>query len=273
MTKATFISNLALLFLVTGAQGQDPAPQGLAAAALANEDFSWIHRDAPGFRVRFLADSYPARHQDSLSARLPAALEHAHRLLELETSPGPTDLFFVETRPQMEALVGGRATGFAQPSARAVFLMTNPEWRAFERHEIMHVVSGQAWGRALPGNDWLQEGLAQFADGFCAGYQNTDIALALAERHGWIPFADVLTRFRQQGDLRAYLQAASLVKHLHERYGPAALKRLWLEGVTPETRIEGVLLTDIEARWRRELKPSRIPPAATLAVIEDKGCG
>lgn len=273
MTKSILLPILTLLLMVSRAPGQEPAPQGLAAAALANQDFTWIHREIPGFRVHFLADSYPARHQDSLSARLPAALAHAHRLLDLTATPGPIDLFFVETRPQMEALVGGRATGFAQPSARAVFLMTNPEWRAFERHEIMHVVSGQHWGRALPGNDWLQEGLAQFADGFCGDYTNSDIALALAGRHGWIPFADVLTRFRQQGDLRAYLQAASFVKHLHDRYGAAALKRLWLEGVTPETRIAGVLLNEIESRWRRELKPIRIPTSAETDRIEAVGCG
>jgi hypothetical protein len=261
------------LFLPGPAQGQGPAPEGLAAAALADERFTWLHEETPGFRVYFLADSYPARHQDSLTARLPEALTHARHLLGVEPAPGPIDLFFVESRPQMEALVGGRATGFAQPSARAVFLMTNPEWRAFERHEIMHVVAVQSWGRALPGNDWLQEGLAQFADGFCGGYQNSDIAFALAARHGWIPFEDVLLRFRQQADLRAYLQAAAFVKHLHQRYGADSLRRLWTAGVTPGTAINGVPLAEIERRWRASLRPIRVPPAEELDRIEEKGCG
>ncbi|MFL5534751.1 MAG: hypothetical protein ACJ8AP_03520 [Gemmatimonadales bacterium] len=110
----------------------------------------------------------------------------------------------------MRALTGVGATGFAQPSARAVFLVTNPEWRAFERHEIMHVVAGQTWGSTGPDSDWLQEGLAQAADGACAGYSNSEVALALAQRHGWIPLSSVIGAFRQQPDVRAYLQAAAL---------------------------------------------------------------
>jgi hypothetical protein len=273
MKHSSFVPALALAFIAPVAECQIPEPQGLAAAALANQEFNWLYRETPGFRVYFLADSYPARHQDSLLPRLPAALAHAERLIEVKGTAGPIDLFFVENRPQMEALVGGRATGFAQPSARAVFLMTNSEWRAFERHEIMHVVSGQQWGRALPGNDWLQEGLAQFADGDCAGYQNSDIALALAAKHGWIPWTDVLTRFRQQADLRAYLQAASFVKHLHQRFGAAAIKRLWIEGVTAETRVNGVLLSTIERNWRTQLVSTRVPSSAELDQIEEKGCG
>jgi hypothetical protein len=264
---------LALPIVASAACAQSPEPQGLAAAALANEQFTWIHRETPGFRVYFLADSYPARHQDSLLARLPGARDHAEQLIGVESTPGPIDLFFIETRPQMETLIGGRATGFAQPSARAVFLVTNPTWRAFERHEVMHVVSGLAWGRALPGNDWLQEGLAQFADGDCAGYQNSDIALALARKHGWIAWNDVLTSFRQQADLRAYLQAASFVKYLHEQFGAAVIKRLWLEGVSEGTMVNNVPLSKIEATWRANLRSLRIPSAAELDQIEAKGCG
>ena len=273
MTHSTLFSALAVALFASVGQGQEPAPAGLAASALANQDFTWIHRDIPGFRVHFLADSYPARHQDSLLARLPQALEHAEKLLQVESTPGPIDLFFVESRPQMETLIGGRATGFAQPSARAVFIMTNPEWRGFERHEIMHVVAQLSWGRSLPGNDWLQEGLAQFADGYCAGYRNSDIALELAKKHGWIPFTDVLTRFRQQSDLRAYLQAAAFVEYLHRRFGPAGIKQLWGEGDFRRVSFDGVPLVGVEGYWRDQLKPVRIPTPAELDRIEDKGCG
>jgi hypothetical protein len=175
--------------------GQSSPPAGLAASALANEHFTWIHRDTSGFRVHFLADSYPARHQDSLMARLPVALAHAQNVID-DDQPlaGPIDLFFIESRSQMAELVGGPSNGFAQPSARTVFLVTHPGWRAFEKHEIMHVVAGERWGAAYPGNDWLIEGLAQSADGSCGRYRNSDVALALAARHGWIALDDVLSR-------------------------------------------------------------------------------
>ncbi|MFL5530360.1 MAG: hypothetical protein ACJ8BC_00045 [Gemmatimonadales bacterium] len=190
--------------------GPIASPGGTRAAALVDTSFTWIERQAPGFRVYFLADSYPAAHQDSLLALLPKALAGARELIQAPALAGPVDLFFIESRSEMRALTGVGATGFAQPSARAVFLVTNPEWRAFERHEIMHVVAGQTWGSTGPDSDWLQEGLAQAADGACAGYSNSEVALALAQRHGWIPLSSVIGAFRQQPDVRAYLQAAAL---------------------------------------------------------------
>jgi hypothetical protein len=267
-----FLYSAFLTFTAQPAPAQD-APSGLAAAAIANPNFRWIRRAAPGYRVYFLADSYPARHQDSLLRRLPEALAHARRILQVDSTPAPIDLFFIETRPQMEDLIGGRATGFAQPLAHAVFLVTNPEWRAFERHEVMHVVAVDGWGQIAPGNDWLQEGLAQFADGRCGAYANGDVALALSRRHGWIPFDDVVTRFRSLPDLRGYLQAAAFVQYLHERFGAAALQPLWSDTTSRETRIAGQPLFDVERQWRSTLRATRQVSDESLSRIEQKGCG
>lgn len=258
-------------FPVLFAEAQQPA--GLAAAALADPSFSWIRRDAPGFRVYFLAGSYPAAHQDSLLARLPTALGHARSLIRAPALDGPIDLFYIESRAQMTALIGGRATGFAQPSTRTVLLVTNPEWRGFERHEIMHVVAQRTWGQPAPGTDWLQEGLAQAADGACAGYSNTDVMLALTRRHGWIPLDMVLTKFREQPDVRAYLQAAAFVDYLLSRYGPKPLEALWRHGARPDSLIGRDTLTVHERRWKERVSPRQVVGRRTLAAVESKGCG
>jgi hypothetical protein len=252
---------------------QVPAPGGLAASALADSSFTWVRRSAPGFRVYFLADSYPAAHQDSLLARLPPAVAHTRALIDAPPLIAPFDLFFIETRAQMAALIGGRATGFAQPSTRTVFLVTNPGWRAFERHEIMHVVAQHAWGPPAPGNDWLQEGLAQAADGVCAGYSNGDVMLGFTARHGWIALDTMLTRFRAQPDLRAYLQAAAFVDYLLRQYGPAPLAELWRTGSRPDSLIHGISLAVLERRWRQQLRPGREVSSTTLAAVESNGCG
>ncbi|MEO6445339.1 MAG: hypothetical protein ABIZ91_15330 [Gemmatimonadaceae bacterium] len=267
----TVVASLALN--AAAAHGQSVAPEGLAAAALANREYSWITRQAPGFRAYFLTDSYPARHQDSLLARLDPALSHARSLIGAAPLKEPVDVFFIETRAQMRGIVGAAVTGFAQPSARAVFLVTNPEWRAFERHEVAHVVVGQAWGRAAPNMDWLVEGIAQAADGTCGGFTNSDVAIALAERHGWLPFDDLLLRFRAQGDLRAYLQAAAFAAVLLRDEFASALSDLWKNGATRESAVGGRTLGEIEASWRGALRATRTVPAAQLDVIEERGCG
>jgi len=249
------------------------APTGLAAAALADTTLTWVPRFIPGFRVYFLADSYPALHQDSLLARLPAAKRHAESLLGVRPLEEPIDLFFVETRPEMRHLVGVRATGYADVSARAVFLMTNPEWRAFERHEIMHVIMGQAWGSAGSNTDWILEGIAQAADGRCGAFSNAAVLVALTRRRGWIPFTTMVTDFRAQADLRAYLQAAVFADFLLDRVGSEALRTLWTDGVAPGTEIAGRPLRVLEREWRTGLRAAPLPTAAELATIEAKGCG
>jgi hypothetical protein len=261
----------AALLLACPSVAQEPT--GLAAAALANSRFSWLPRSAPGFRVYFLEGSYAARHQDSLLARLPFALQQARALLRTSAPAGPIDLFFVETREDMAQLVGAPVTGFAHQAARAVFLVTNPSWRAFERHEVMHVVAWHSWGSPAANTDWLQEGLAQAADGHCGNYTNEVVLRGLIQRGGWVSLEDLLTNFRRQPDLRAYLQAAAFTDHLLEASGPATLEILWRRGARRDTIVEGRPLAMIEQQWRARIAEGELPDADELSRIEASGCG
>ena len=261
-----------------GAQAAPAAPQGLAARALADSNFNWVRDSVPGFRTYFLRGTYAFTHRDSLQRRLPPALAHARALLGAplpgsQLPPIPIDVFFVESREQMRALTGSAVTGFAHSAAHAVFLVTNVEWRAFERHEVMHVVAAATWSPIGPRNAWLQEGLAQAADGSCAGYPNVDVAVALAARHGWIDLATLLGKFREQTDLRAYLQAAAFVDHLLRTVGHTGVRELWLAEVTPATRIAGRALSEWEVEWRTSLEMSPRVPSERLNAIESVGCG
>jgi hypothetical protein len=109
--RVTSILLLGLAAASATAGAQEPT--GLAAAALADTAVHWVPRYIPGFRAYFLADTYPARHQDSLLARLPPAAAHARRLIGAQPLGAPIDVFFVETREQLARLTGRRATGFA----------------------------------------------------------------------------------------------------------------------------------------------------------------
>lgn len=248
-----------------GLGAQEPA--GLGRAALDNPAFTWLDRTTPALRLHFLADSYPALHQDSLARLTTAGRAHGLALLGVEDFPAPIDVFFIESRDQMNALVGFPVTGFAHRDARAVFLVTNPDWRAFARHELMHVLVHQLWGPAARPDAWIVEGLAQFADGRCGPYTNDDVAHALGARSGYVPFDTLVARFRQLNDLTAYLQAASMIGHLYETRGREAVRRVWTRGV-------GALPAGFERSWREWLAARARPVApADLDVIAAKGCG
>lgn len=260
------------LAVSTPLQAQDPA--GLAADALTHPDFTWIHRSAPGFRIHFLAGTYPASHQDSLIARVVAAKLHALSVLGAESFDQALDVLFVETRTQMEALIGARATGFADMEGRAVFLMTNPEWRAFERHEIMHVLARQLWGPPAEPSAWIQEGLAQFTDGRCAGYPNEQVLIALASDSGLTGLDTLVTRFRTLNDLTAYLQAASLVGYVYRTGGRDALRVLWSRGAAGARPSLPESLGELDAAWRRSLPArSASPTDEEVERIRQHGCG
>ena len=83
----------------------------------------------------------------------------------------------------------------------------------------------------------------------------------------------MLTAFRSQPDLRAYLQAAAFVDHLLRHFGPGPLKELWTSGVTIDTMIAGRPLTALEHEWRAGLHETSAPSEEELTAIEAKGCG
>lgn len=253
--------------------GSQP-PRGLARTALDHPGFRWIPRSAPPFQVYFLSGSYSATRQDSLIARLQSAQENAFELLGLSRDTTQLQVFFLETRLQMETLLGRRATGFAEPTSGTVLLMTNADWRAFERHEVMHVVAERNWGPAAGESEWLREGLAQFADGRCGRYGNEHVANGLAAEDGWIPLDRMVRDFRSLPDLKAYLEAASLAGYIHRVYGVAALRAMWQGGPAEFERTTGHSLQRLEHDWQEAMATiSARPGPQEIAMIRKRGCG
>jgi hypothetical protein len=247
-------------------------PQGLARAALDNPAFAWVRQDSPHLRVYFLAHSYPAVHQDSLVRLAEAARTHGLELLGVARFDTAVDVFFIETRAQMDSLVGSPVTGFAHRDARAVFLVTNPEWRAFERHELMHVLAHHAWGPAAEA--WIEEGLAQFADGRCGRYALDAVVVALAGRGGYVPMDTLVERFRRLNDLAAYVQAASMAGYLYQRHGRDTLRAVWQRGAGALGQLTGETPAAFAESWWRWVRArAQRVPQNEVAVIRRKGCG
>lgn len=267
-------SLLALVALACPATALAQRPAGLARSALDDSSFTWIARSAPGLRVYFLEGSYAARQQDSLIARVIAARAHDLDLLGAARYDSPLHVFFVERRPQMEHLVGMRATGFAERATGSVFLMTNPDWRAFERHEIMHVLAAQRWGPPAEPSAWIQEGFAQFADGACAGFPIDSVVVGLARESGYVPLDTLVTRFRQLNDLTAYLQAASFVGYVYRTFGRDAVHDIWQHGLRAASERLRRTPQEIYDGWLHALPgPGARPTREELAAISVKGCG
>ena len=247
-------------------------PQGLGQAAIDNAAFEWIKRDTANLRLYFLAGSYAAAHQDDLAQRAEAAHRDNLRLLGVERFDDVIDVFFIESRAQMDSLVGVPVTGLADRDARAVFLVTNPGWRSFERHEIMHVLAHHVWGPAS--GAWVEEGFAQFADRRCGEYTNDDVVHGLAAQGGYVPIDTLVATFRQLDDLTAYLEAASMMGFLFEKHGRDGARAVWQRGLEAIPEVTGEQPSEFaETWWQWVTTKAKSVPKDKLAIIRDKGCG
>lgn len=250
-----------------------PAPAGLAAAALRHSDFRWMRHNTPTLRFYYQADSFAAARIDSLAAAAEAARRLDLAYLGAREFGLPIDVFYLDSRAQMQALVGQPVTGFADRSARAVFLVVNRSWRAFDRHELMHVLSAHLWGPPADSADWLVEGLATFADGRCGGYPLDTLLAERARTGDLVPFDMVVARFRQLDDLTAYLQAGSMVGHLYRSHGRDAVRDLWENGVARAPEVLGRPVAKLEREWRAALAATPGLPPAVLERVWSYGCG
>lgn len=188
------------------------------------------------------------------------------------------DVFFVELRAEMERLVGRPCTGFANWSAGAIFLVVNPDWRSFERHELAHLVTMGRWGRPAPGSRWMIEGLAVLCDGWCREYPVDQVAAALLAAEGLPPLQKLIDDYAGLGEIRAGFQAASVLGYVRERYGPEAVRRLWLEGPEGIEAVLGTGVSELDRAWREWLAGGAGAGVAgggevDLDAIEELGCG
>ena len=271
-TRTITLAVLTTLIMTSASTAQQP--HGLARQALDDSTLDWIGRSAPNLRVFFLRGSYAAEHQDSLVQRVVSAREQDLQLLGETRFDSTQYVFFLQDRPQMLRITGMRATGLAERATGAIFLVTNPDWRAFERHEMMHVLAYQLWGVPAEPSAWLQEGFAQFADGACGGYPIDPVVTGLAGDGGFFSIDTLMARFRQLNDLSAYLQAASFVGYLYRAYGRDVVRATWQRGLESSAAALNHTPADLQRAWIQSLpRPSGVPSADELAVIRKKGCG
>ena len=271
--RTTLPAFLSLAAGVACTQAPVDGPRGLGRAAFSNPAFEWTTHERPGLRIHFAADSYPALHADSLADLTASARAHDLAILGVEHFDDTIDVFFIESREQMNALAGARVTGFAHRDSAAILVVTNPDWRGFERHELMHVIAHKAWGPAAQPSAWIEEGFAQYADGRCGGYDLDSVAHAFVQQNGAVPFTTLVERFRELDDLTAYLQASSMIGWLVRSHSVSSVRDVWQRGVValPPAAADGVSLV---ATWQDDIAARAVPvPATHVARINEIGCG
>lgn len=247
----------------------------LVQRALADTSFRWQQHRTRHFQLYAPVDSYAAAHLPALGQRAEEAFAANLRLLGSRTYPRlPMYLVFVSSRPEMTRLVGQPAGGYAEPGEDSAFFIVTPTGSAPFQHELMHVLSFGLWGQPAQPEAWVVEGLGTLAPGRCGPFSLHQLAAALADEGRLVPL-DTLVEYTyaNTGDVVIYAESASFLTFVQERYGPAVLRQLWQQGLTPTAAHLGTTPATLEAAWRQQLAGI---PAAERRVdwnhVRTKGC-
>jgi hypothetical protein len=128
-----------------------------------------------------------------------------------------------------------------------------------------------AWGTPAAPWEWINEGLATYAPGECAGASIHSLAAALIETNAAVPFDRMINDFREGDEVSVYLQSGSVVGYVREVFGTGALLSIWQDGPAVLPVVTGMDIASLEREWR--LFVSAIPAApAALAAVRARGC-
>jgi hypothetical protein len=224
---------------------------------------AWPSYEAPTGHIHFRSGSHTARTTNSISHAVDSARSVVLGFLQLRDTQ-PIEVFFVDSREQMQQLVGRPLGGMVQSGERTALLVYNESYTPFLVHELTHLYTHHHWGQPRAGR-WLSEGLAALVSGDCQGFSIDAVVKGLHERGQLRTWQELMRDFEKIDELSANPQAASMVGFIHSRGGMAAVRAAWLaESWQPDPGFEAAWLARVKAE----------PAGALLDVprLRDHGC-
>jgi hypothetical protein len=138
----------------------------------------------------------------------------------------------------------------------------------------MHVLSFGVWGQPAQPEAWIVEGMGTLAPGRCGSYGLHQLAAALGDEGRLVPLDTLLQyTYADTDDVVIYAESASFLAFVHERYGSAAIRRIWQQGLQKTAAYLGTTPSALEAAWRARL--AAIPlmdRRVDWSQIRTKGC-
>ncbi len=264
----------AWLLIVMAARISAQTEVDFAKRALEDSTFTWRALGTDREAIYYQPGSFADRHRAMLLRSVSNAVSEALECLGEGGFDRLIRVFYTESREEMNRIVGQPVSGFAEWTASSVFVVLNPEWRSFEKHEITHVLTMELWGRPSSSSRWMIEGIAVYCDGWCREYNVDEIAYHLLSHGQLPPLENLFEDFTSLGEIRGGVYAASVIGFIRQRYGTDALRKLWLNGCDELTELLGADVDEVEALWRDHLESTVDKDThVDFEVILDLGCG
>ena len=265
---------VAALFMPIAPAATAQDVSGLVQQALENPEFEWNSIRSNEVILFYQPGTFAGRHRLALLRSVEIAIEEVLEFMEEPEYERLLNVFYVGSRGEMEKLVGQPYTGCATWTASGIFLVCNPEWRSFDKHEITHVLTMGMWGSPDPSSRWMIEGVSISNDGWCREYSIDEIAAELLSQDNLPPLETLFTDYRELGEIKAGMYSGSFIGFLRETYGAHTVRELWKSGTIEIEELLGVNTQQLEKSWKSYLLDKiGADVDVDLEKINDKGCG
>jgi hypothetical protein len=262
---------LLLLFsLYTNITGQN----NLLQRTLNDSTFSWLSASSNNITIYYQEDSYAEQHRMMLLRSIEKSVHEVLSMLEEPASERILNVFYLNSRDEMKQAIGMPVTGFAAWGYNSIFLVVNPEWRSFEKHEFTHNVTMGRWGSPAPSSRWMIEGISIYVDGWCREYTVDEVAYTLLANEELPHLKELFENYADLGEIKTGFYAGSFIGFIREEFGLEKIRRIWLDGSDNMDLLLGSDSDKIEDSWKLYLNQKvNKDVQVDLDTINELGCG
>lgn len=205
---------------------------------------SWYKDSTTNFVLYFPLNTYA----DSTKVFLQKSIEK-YRLeilaLMQENNYSPKiETFFFPSKTLMNKTLLTNAEGISFASENVCAFTFAKQFNGYTKHELSHIFSINLWGRSAT---WIEEGFATLTD---ESFQTIDFhkqAKALLGTKDFIIPEDLFKNFNKyNGNWYRYVEAASMLKFIIDKYGIASVKQIWK---TKKFETENIKEADLIKTW------------------------
>ena len=192
---------------------------------------------------RFPASGFAYENRNRLLQECLEAIKSNAALIKLPTYNDSITIQFLRSRQEMKFYTGMTPSGIALVPSKILYVVANGDSNEVKprlRHELMHMMAMTSWGDPAADSNWMNEGLASYAENNCNGYNDEQIYRYLSVTKMLISMTELTTSFYQQPEMIAYHQAGYIVQFLLTTYGVNKFKDLWIQGFGQFDQIYGI---------------------------------